>query len=229
MNIPRDVRKADLYDYVETLRNGAMVSLNEKYKKKVTDLGLVDDFKNLFKPTFDELSEAIRKVSDVYSKVEVLNMRGNGSILNWNLSNALDRVRYYAQSESDTLSSAMRMVRAIIDSIDEILVDRIEGVLPPELLEKVKTYNNFAVEYKKKRDELIEVYRKLNLIIKNATRGSDAWKALEQTQLNLAPLRMKLAKGSQISSVPSTVIKNIELLNSVALDTEETNDEDVQK
>ncbi len=229
MNIPRDVRKADLYDYVETLRNGAMVSLNEKYKKKVTDLGLVDDFKNLFKPAFDELSEAIRKMSDAYSKVEGFNMRSHGSVLNWSLSGSLDRVRYHSQSESDTLKSAMRMVESIIDSMDEIVVDRIIDDLPQELLEKVKTYNNFAVEYKKKRDELIEVYRKLNLIIKNATRGSDAWKALEQTQLNLAPLRMKLAKGSQISSVPSTVIKNIELLNSVALDTEETNDEDVQK
>jgi hypothetical protein len=227
MKIPRDVRKQDLYDYISALHSKKKDTIIEETQKQLdehaldekvysevkTEVELLDsEFKKFIRDMEDFSENTIElfksRFGNGYSFSQVL-YHGNGFSFVDKLKKHLDyKYRHPFKHDKGKLQ--------YMDSKDG----------DSELVTKVKAqFNEISSEHNNKISEVMKVRTQLNDLVKGESRGSSAWKKLEETGLNMTDLRMKLTSQEK-SSVPSIIINaNVELFNAVSIFDKETKNE----
>jgi hypothetical protein len=228
MKIPRDVRKSDLYDYVETLCSKKIRMLHEKTQEKLNTLSLDE---HIYLEVSDEISEFSDIVKNFVAAVDNTNERivdiFKARVYNRNF---FERFIYQMKDNFDFEDAQKKHLRSKFRKtefygIKGMPIYDSEESDHPTLREAKKIFNEVAHDHNEELAKIRKLKVGLNDIIKKANRGSNAWKLLEEAGLNMSDLRMSLSKQEK-TNVPEVITNfDINLLEGVSIFDEDKDDE----
>lgn len=228
---PRDAKKADLYDYIQVVRDKSISELKNELKKEIP--GDVDEFAenivsehlSVVRPFVDALNKAKELGLGAMKKPDGVTRQ---DVHSSPIRTGLEHSYYIFNMISNILTDGIttttevenRVIAAVTRTVDDfkLVSEETFFVRTSQLKEKVEEYNKIAEKFSEESDNIRTTSRTLTAIVSNASRGSDAWNKLVAAGFDLKPLEARLLRENNTSKsdLPSTVIAGIETLNNTA-------------